>query len=254
MEEKDQIQPQAKFSSPAEPNPYAIPISIIVAGLLISGTVYFTRAGGPVQAPKNGGTAAVSDQLSGSPAAENVRPVSSSDHMLGNPDAPVKIIEFSDLECPFCKRFHPTLEDIISEYDGQVAWVWRHFPLTSLHPKAVKSAEATECAYEQGGNDAFWKYVEKYYEVTPSNNNIDLSSLPIIAQEIGLNRQAFESCLSSNRYENKVKEQFEEAINAGGNGTPYSVVVAKNGTTYQIFGAQPYEQVKATIEQALDNL
>src|SRR3989344_5485116 len=101
---------------------------------------------------------------------------------------PIAIVEYSDLECPFCKTFQKTLHQIMDEYgeSGKVAWVYRHFPLAQLHTKAAKEAEATECAAELGGNAAFWKYADRLFEVTPSNNNLELSQLPVIAAEVGL--------------------------------------------------------------------
>src|SRR5207249_6414117 len=81
------------------------------------------------------------------------------------------------------------------EKDGKVVWVYRHFPIDSLHSKARKEAQASECAAALGGNEAFWAYSDKLFEVTPSNNRLDLAQLPRIAQEIGLDRAQFETCL-----------------------------------------------------------
>ncbi|HEY4512123.1 MAG TPA: thioredoxin domain-containing protein [Candidatus Paceibacterota bacterium] len=112
---------------------------------------------------------------SGEPSLQNMEPVTAKDHIKGNSSAPVKIVEYSDLECPFCKRFHATMLEVMSTYgkDGKVAWVFRHFPLAQLHSKAPKEAEAAECAAELGGNDGFWKFVDKINELTPSNNKLD---------------------------------------------------------------------------------
>lgn len=105
--------------------------------------------------------------------------VTAADHIKGSINAPVKIVEYSDLECPFCKMFHATLQEIISdpEYKDKVAWVYRHFPLTQLHSKAPKEAEATECAAEVGGNEGFWKFVDKINEITPANNKLDQADI-----------------------------------------------------------------------------
>lgn len=127
---------------------------------------------------------AISDK--GTDAKLTVRAVSNEDHVLGDRNAPVKLIEFSDLECPFCKRFHPTAKQVVTEYAGKVALVYRHFPLDSLHAKARKEAEATECANEQGGNDKFWAYMDRLFDVTPSNDGLDLAELPKIAAFVGL--------------------------------------------------------------------
>ncbi|OGZ34887.1 MAG: hypothetical protein A3A94_03140 [Candidatus Portnoybacteria bacterium RIFCSPLOWO2_01_FULL_43_11] len=184
---------------------------------------------------------------------KNVRPIDSKDHIRGNPDALVKIVEFSDTECPFCKSFHPTMQQMIEEYgkDGRVAWVYRHFPLVQIHPKAVKEAEATECANELGGNNKFWEYVDKIYEITPGNNQLDPKILPRIAKDIGLDEQKFNECLESGEYEELILNDVEDAINSGGRGTPFSIVIAPNGEKFELSGAKPYASVKAVIESAL---
>lgn len=190
-------------------------------------------------------------------AAESVKAVGNEDHILGNPDAAVKLLEFSDFECPFCKRVHPTLKKIMADYgsDGDVAWVYRHFTLDSIHSKARKEAQAAECANELGGNDAFWAYTDRLYEITPSNNRLDLKQLPKIAEEIGLDRGAFEKCLEGDarggKYADHIEADNQDAIASGGRGTPFIVVVAPNGKTFPISGAQPYAAIKAIIELAL---
>jgi protein-disulfide isomerase len=108
-----------------------------------------------------------------SDALDKMLPVTDKDHIKGDINAPVKIVEYSDLECPFCKRFHSTLQEVVDSYDGQVAWVFRQFPLAQLHPKAVREAEAAECVASLGGNTAFWKFIDKINEVTPGNNKLD---------------------------------------------------------------------------------
>jgi protein-disulfide isomerase len=134
---------------------------------------------------------------------------------------------------------------------GKVAWVYRHFPLDQLHSKARKEAEATECAAELGGNDKFWAYLDRLMEVTPANNGLDPAELPKIAQYVGLDAGKFNECLTSGRYAKKIEEHVQNAVATGGNGTPWSIVVAKNGEKYPLSGAQPYESIKALIEQAL---
>ncbi len=190
-------------------------------------------------------------------AAGAAKPVDGEDHILGNPDAPVKLIEFSDFECPFCKRFHLTMKRLMNEYgeNGKVAWVYRHFPLDSLHAKARKEAQAAECANELGGNEAFWAYSDRLFEVTPSNDRLDLAVLPRIAQEIGLDRAKFEACLGGDarggKYAAHIEADVQDAIASGGTGTPYSLVIAPNGKTFPINGAQPYAALKSIIDLAL---
>lgn len=186
--------------------------------------------------------------------AKAVRPVAKErDHIRGNPDAPVTLVEYSDFECPFCKRFHLTVKQVMDEFKGKVRWVYRHFPLDELHPvKARREAVASECAAEIGGNDAFWKFADRFYELTPSNNRTDIDKvLPQIAREIGLDKAKFESCLASSRHDRRVQEDFESAAASGGRGTPWSIVVSKSGKTYPLSGAQPYAAVKQLIDLAL---
>lgn len=233
---------------------FVLPASILIAAVLISGAVVYNAG------KKNGGTvdelsARLAPEETGNSAA-NVAPIRKDDHVFGNPNAPVKVIEFSDLECPFCKRFHGVMQQVVADSKGEIAWVYRHFPLDALHSKARKEAEATECAAELGGalgseasNKAFWKYVDGIFAVTPSNNGLALDLLPKIAEDGGLNRNAFEACLASGKYAEKVAKDLEDATNAGGRGTPYSIVLGKNGKIVTIPGALPYEQTMAIINQ-----
>ena len=190
-------------------------------------------------------------------AAGAVKPVDGDDHILGNPGAPVKVIEFSDFECPFCKRFHPTMKRLMDEYgkNGKVAWVYRHFPLDAIHSKARKEAQAAECANELGGNEAFWAFADRLYEVTPSNDRLDLALLPRIAQEIGLDRGKFEACLGGDarggKYAAHIEADVQDATASGATGTPFSLVIAPNGKIFPLSGAQPYAAVKSIIDLVL---
>lgn len=228
-------------------NNLSIPTAIVIAGILIAGAVFFNNKG-------NTGSPATNVLLQQEGDLEQMKPISSEDHIYGNPNAPVKIVEYSDMECPFCKGFHSTMKQIINEYgtDGKVAWVYRHFPLDSIHSKARPEAVATECANELGGNNAFWKFTNRFFELTPSNNQTDISTvLPQIAGEIGLDVNKFNSCLTSGKYDKHIQDNLDNAVATGGNGTPWSIIVAKNGKKYPLSGAQPYEAVKQLIELAL---
>ncbi len=228
-----------------EENKLSIPIAIVLAGLFIAVAVFFSRGGTEPSANPSSGQNAPQKDIT-------IKPVTSADHILGNPNAPVVIVEYSDLECPFCKTFHATLHQIMGEYgdDGRVAWVYRHFPLTQLHSKAVKEAEATECAAELGGNAGFWKFTDALFEITPSNDRLDLAQLPAIAKQIGLDADAFSSCLSSGKYTSKVNQAYQDALATGGTGTPYSIVIAGKQQIV-IEGAQSYAGVKSVIDSLL---
>jgi protein-disulfide isomerase len=93
-------------------------------------------------------------------AEQNIVPVNQDDHVRGDIKAPIALIEFSDFQCPFCSSIHTTLKRLIQEYDGQVKWVYRHFPLSSIHAEAAPAAVASECIARLAGNDAFWQFAD----------------------------------------------------------------------------------------------
>lgn len=185
--------------------------------------------------------------------ARNAPAPNKNDHIYGDPGAPVTLIEYSDFECPFCKRFHATVKRLVDESDGKVNWVYRHFPIDQLHPvKARREAVASECANELGGNEAFWKFADRFFELTPSNNRTDIDVvLPQIAREIGLEESQFIACLDSGKHDKRIEEDLQSAGASGGRGTPWSIIVSKNGKRYPLSGAQPYEAVKRLVDLAL---
>ena len=178
-------------------------------------------------------------------------PLNDKDHILGNKDANIVLVEYSDFECPFCKSFHPTMQQIKKDYGDKVAWVYRHYPLP-FHQNAQKEAEASECAFEQGGNDAFWKFGDKIFERTTSNGNgFALSDLGPLAAEVGLDQIAFQQCLDSGKYANHVKEDMDGGSKAGIQGTPGTIIIAKNGKKDLIGGALPLQSAKQQIDALL---
>lgn len=227
---------------------YLLPASIVIAALLISGAWIYTAGLKNIEPKKSGQTG---EKIA--PNIENIIPISDSDHIRGDKNAPVQIIEFSDMECPFCKRFHETMLNIIKEYGatGQVAWIYRHFPLEQLHPLARKAAEATECAAKIGGNNAFWQYLDQYMVLQSSEEDLISNNFTKIAENIGIDGAQFETCLNGGEFNDKIDSFAQDAVNSGAQGTPYSVVISKNGKKYEINGAQPYEKVKLVIEEAL---
>lgn len=185
-------------------------------------------------------------------SAKEVLPLQANDHVRGERSARILLIEYSDLECPFCKRFHPTAQKAVDEYRGEVAWVYRHFPLDQIHSKADKEAEAVECAGELGGEDAFWKMTDKIYEVTPSNNGLNLDDLPKLASQIGLDQNKFKACLDSGKYAQYVEDDYQGGIKAGITGTPGNILLdTKTGKTVAVPGAVPYDSLKSSIDSLL---
>lgn len=179
--------------------------------------------------------------------------VKKDDHIYGSKDAELVLVEYSDTECPFCKRFHETTKSIVDESNGKVAWIYRHYPL-DMHPKANKEAEAVECAGEVGGEVGLWKYLDRIFEVTPANNQLDPNELPKIAAQVGLNVDAFSTCLNSGKYASRVSNDKTEGAKYGVSGTPHTFLMKKKGdklTLVQVIsGAQPKEAVAAFIAAA----
>jgi protein-disulfide isomerase len=187
--------------------------------------------------------------------AKFLPPVSKdSDHIYGNPDAVVSLIEYSDFECPFCKKFHTTPPKIIAKYKDKVNWVYRHLPLDFHNPGAQKQAEASECANEVGGNDAFWNYADLIYDRTKSNGNgFPLENLIPLALEIGLDENKFTECFNSSRYAERVQKDLNDAMKMGISGTP-SIIMRNNLTGKIRFksGAYPVEVFNTEIDTLLN--
>lgn len=235
-----------------------IPLSVALAGLFIGSGIFLglrslgAQLGGTDSGTSKSVVTTTTGTAATAPTAQvKVSPVTAQDHIRGNVNAKAIIVEYSDLECPFCKQFHKTVQTVTAKFSkSDVAWVYRHFPLDHLHSKARKEAEATECAAELGGNDAFWKYTDRIFEVSPTNNRLEASELPNIAEYIGLNRAAFEKCLSSGRHASKVEAQYQSGIAAGAKGTPYSVIVTPKGTTV-VGGAVSADSLETMLKTAI---
>lgn len=237
----------------SQKNMYLIPLAIIIAGALVGGGLAYGlgnigNGSGSVSGNTGQRAGLAPTPSSDKPQEITLRPITKDDHIRGNANAPLTIVEYSDEECPFCKRFHPTMQQVLKEYSGKVRWVYRHFPLDQIHPKTRKEAEATECAGEQG---KFWEYVDRIFEVTPSNNGLDPAELPKIAEFVKLDVSKFNACLSSGKYAKRVADDLQDAISAGGQGTPYSVLINAKGEKTPISGAYPFENVKSIIDQNL---
>ena len=187
------------------------------------------------------------------PQAAAVAPkIDKNDHIRGNKNARIALVEYSDLECPFCKTFHPTAQKVVDEYNGKVMWVYRHYPL-SFHANAQKESEASECVYDQGGDDAFWKFIDSIYARTTSNGTgFALDKLGPLAAEEGVSEAKFTECLDSGKFAQKVKDQMTQGSKEGVSGTPGNILLdTKTGKTQVIPGAVPFEQIKPVLDEML---
>ena len=220
------------------------PMAIVAAGFLIMMGIILTKTPAPKQDLLNNNTKTPEEN------SIVIAPVTPNDHIRGDINtAEVLIVEFSDLECPFCKNFHDSLNKAMTKYPGKIAWVYRHFPL-DMHPKARMEARATECVASLGGNEAFWKYVDNIFSVTPSNNKLDLSLLPTMAVSAGVDKAAFDKCFAKDTFDEKVEDQVQDGVKAGVQGTPHTIIVTKEGKQYPIKGADE-ETLNSTLEELL---
>ncbi len=215
-----------------KPHPLTIPGAIIIAAAILAIAIIYVKKPTPVSAP-------TTEQKQKVEIA--IAPITATDHILGNPNAPIRIVEFSDPSCPFCKTFHPTMKALMDTYgpSGNVAWIYRSFPLDTpdqqgrvLHPNAGHESQAFECAAALGGNDAFWKFTNRLYEITPSDQGVSLDQkqLPVIAKYAGLDVVSFSDCLDSGRFKDKVQAQYLDGVNAGVSGTPTNIIVLSKPT------------------------
>lgn len=219
-------------------------LSVLTAGVMISGSLFYTNGAGKLGAQINNGQ----PQQPGNGAKVDVSV--DDDPILGNKNAKVTIIEFSDYQCPFCRSFwKDALVQIRKDYvdTGKVRFVYRDYPL-SFHPMAMPSAQASECADDQGKywefHDKLFSEQEKLGQGTVTYTVLDLKKW---AAAIGLNAGQFNQCLDSGKYKAEVEKDMADGTAAGVSGTPSTFI---NGR--QIVGAQPYASFKTIIDEELN--
>jgi protein-disulfide isomerase len=232
--------------------------TIIVACLIIAGTILYTNSKSSRDNVVINGNA--QNQQQQQQPTGPVKVSVDNDAVLGDKNAPLTMIEFSDYECPFCKRhFTDVYPQIKKDYidTGKLKLVYRDFIAVPSHnPLATSEAMAAECAREQGGDSAYFKYHDEIFKRTTSNGNgLAVSQLTVIAKDLGLNSTTLQQCLDSNKYKDEVNKDIADASKVGVNGTP-SFFVGKSsqdgtidGTI--IVGAQPYAAFKVIIDEML---
>jgi protein-disulfide isomerase len=213
--------------------------AIIVAGVIIAIAIFITNS------PRDGSTVKVENAPdTKSTISFNLK--DPNEHVLGSADAKVVMIEYSDIDCPFCRKFHPVMEQIVAEYDGDVAWIYRHFPLEGLHPDAFTKAKATECVAQALGNDAFWKYMNVLI-----TNEVAVSMLDDEAVKIGMTAGAFNTCMDGTASDEAIQADIQSGISIGTTGTPNTILINSKGEQEIIKGAADYASVKAKIDKLL---
>ncbi len=169
-------------------------------------------------------------------------PIPPGEPARGPENAPITLVEFADFQCPFCRRSHPTVEQLLEEYKGKVRYVFRDYPL-SFHQRAFPASEAARCAGDQG---KYWEYYDNLMEVSGDLGDADLKKR---ATDLGLDLAAFTACLESDRHEAAIRAGFEDGSAAGVTGTPSFFI---NGR--MVVGAKPIQEFKSIIEEELARL
>lgn len=239
------------------------PVSILIGSILIA--IAILISGGAVQIKGfNAGNAAglpsaTTTPTAAAPAEPTTAKVSlDDDPVLGDKNAPVTIVEFSDYECPFCKRhYEQTHAQLKTNYidTGKVKLVFRDLPLSFHDPMATTEAIAANCAREQGGDVAYYKFHDTMFEKTTSNGTgLTKDQLNQFAVAQGLNEANFKACVDSEKFKDEVAKDLADAGAAGASGTPSFVVGKSNGQEVEgklIVGAQPYAVFQAEIDALL---
>ena len=270
-----------------QPNAYLLPLTIIVAAILICATLFYsssTIAASVNNLASSGGLkpsviTASANPSTGATAAPTARAVLdkkvsidfSNKPIRGFKNATTTLVVFDDFQCPYCSKAHPVFKQILEDYNTSVNLVIRHFPLTSIHPDAFKSSEAYECALDQGKQ---FEYGDKLFD---NQQNLSIAALKKYASDLGLDSAKFNSCLDGGQKASIVQADNDAGAGYEVSGTPtvfllsskdldYSqieslesasnglvkVLQEKNGAVVQVAGALPY-QYWQTILGALKN-
>lgn len=242
-------------------------MAILIGSVMISVSILIS--GGVIKFKGSnikGSSIALGTQATTSPTPqtpeEDTRPVKVSvddDPVLGNKNASVTLIEFSDYECPFCKRhFDQSYPQLKKDYidSGKVKLVYRDLPLPFHDPMATTEAIAANCARESGGDTTYFKYHDEIFKRTTSNGNgLTKDDLFDIASTLGLNSSNFRACLESEKYKEEIQKDLDDASKVGASGTPtFFIGKSSNSGTIEgvrIVGAQPYSVFKSQIDKLL---
>lgn len=221
---------------------YTLPFAIVVAGAILAVAIYAVRT---EPTPSVG---------AGSP--EHVTPVGPNDHIFGNPDAPIKLVEYADIDSAHSKQFHGALEQLMTEYGpkGQVAWVYRHLPLLDRGVASAAHAEAAECAGFVGGADMFWHFINALHTSAPGESQFRVEGYAAIASQLGIASEPFTTCLQDGRFTKKVYDDSTNALRAGAKGAPYTIVLVEGKTPVGIQGSLNYDDLKRVVDEVLAQL
>lgn len=225
----------------SEQKPFELtsPMAIVLAGVIIAGAIVFTNS-------QKGNEAGAAGPAGPTISAASIRPPSVNDHIIGSPTAPIVLVEYSDFQCPFCEIIHSTLKKVVADSNGQIAWVYRHLPLNSIHPQANPAANASECIAAQLGSAGFWNYADAVFA---EQSKLSTTFSSQLAERLGVDMQKYAQCMNASTYQKVIDTDAAEAESAGGTGTPFVIVLnTKSGKAAPISGALPYAQIMSVIK------
>jgi protein-disulfide isomerase len=172
--------------------------------------------------------------------------------IYGSMQAEFTLVEYSDLECSFCKRFHATPKALVDQSGGRINWEYQHYPLGFHNPVAEKAAHAAECVAEQAGNKAFWAFTGQWFERSAMNGQ-GYADTELLAQELGAKPEAFRECMASGKYKELIAKQVERGTALGVTGTPATVVVDNTtGRQLLVKGAQQPQALLQAMSQLME--
>lgn len=231
--------------SESDKSALGVPAAIVAVGVLVAGAILWVGQGNQQAAPAAPSAPAAQ---TGNPSA--VAPVTDADWVRGPRDAKITIVEYADIDCPFCQRIHPEIKSILADpkYAGKVAWAYRHLPLP-MHPLAQTKAVATECVGKEKGNDAFWAYLDLLSEDDATLRK-DAARLSTLAVQAGASKATFDKCLADKATLAEVTADAANAKATGGSGTPWSVVIGPNKQFQTVSGNRP-DALRAALDEML---
>ena len=219
-----------------------LPAIIIIAGIIVAFSVYVVR---------------IRQQVAhGTGNPEAVRPVSPEDHIIGNPSAPIVLVEYADIDSAYGKKLQLTMEQLMTEYatGNKVAWVYRHFPVTTLHGDAAMNALAAECATSVSTPAMFFRFVDAMQTYAPGTITFSPSEYKTLLDQLSLPEAPFTSCLSSRKFEQKIHDDYSNALASGATGSPYIILLVQGQKPRVIQGAPPYKTLKGIVENEIQKL
>ncbi len=221
-------------------------ITLIMVGAIVAGGILFDHK-----------KSVTIEETSVEKIEYSINPVTNDDHILGNPNADIILVEYSDFRCPYCREFHVTMNQLINEFGktGNLAWVYRHFPsedaFSNKNSISIIAAQASECVADIGGKQKFWDFIGKIYKDLPVT--FDQADLENVAVELGIDKEKYSECLANGKFNEKIQKSIDDGLliykHNSDFGTPYSILLTKTGKQIEIVGSQSYTYIKEIIKQ-----